>query len=204
MAEITVKNLNKNSCENFLGTLDTFFKSIIMNLQVLSHLGGEDLEKIISQRTGKHLIGFNADVERQSEQEIGDILRHTQPADLLKYGFIPEFVGRIPVVTTLEKLDETSLVKILKEPKNALLRQYQKLFEFDHVKLHFKDEALRAIAEEASKLDMGARGLRSVLENIMLDLMFDIPSQSTIRECIVSEDVIFHKADPILLYEKAS
>ncbi len=162
------------------------------------------LDKIISQRIGKHLIGFNADIERQDEQEIGEILRHTQPADLLKYGFIPEFIGRIPVVATLDKLDETSLVKILKEPKNALLRQYQKLFEFDHVKLHFKDEALRAIAEEASKLDMGARGLRSVLENIMLDLMFDIPSQSTIRECIVSEDVIFHKADPILLYEKAS
>ncbi|PIE34073.1 ATP-dependent Clp protease ATP-binding subunit ClpX [candidate division KSB3 bacterium] len=162
------------------------------------------LEKIISQRTGKHVIGFHADVERQSEQEIGEILRHVQPVDLLKYGFIPEFIGRIPVVATLNKLDETSLVKILKEPKNALLRQYQKLFEFDHVKLHFKDEALRAIAEEASKLDMGARGLRSVLENIMLDIMFDIPSQTTIRECIVSEDVIANKADPILLYEKAS
>lgn len=162
------------------------------------------LEKIISQRIGKHLIGFNAEVESKNEMEIGEILRHAQPADLLKHGFIPEFIGRIPVVATLDKLDEKSLMKILKEPKNALLRQYQKLFEFDHVKLHFKDEALRAIAQEALKLDMGARGLRSVLEDIMLDLMFEIPSQSTIRECIVSEDVILQKSEPILLYEKAS
>lgn len=162
------------------------------------------LEKIISQRIGKHLIGFNAEVESKNEMEIGEILRQVQPADLLKHGFIPEFIGRIPVVATLDKLAEESLMRILKEPKNALLRQYQKLFEFDHVKLHFKDEALRAIAQEALKLDMGARGLRSVLEDIMLDLMFEIPSQSTIRECIVSEDVILQKSEPILLYEKAS
>ena len=129
---------------------------------------------------------------------------HIQPTDLLKYGFIPEFVGRIPVVATLGELDEASLVKILKEPKNALLRQYQKLCEFDQVKLYFKDEALEAIAEEALKLKMGARGLRSVMESIMLELMFEIPSQSTIRECIISEDVILNRADPILLYEKAS
>jgi len=162
------------------------------------------LEKVISQRIGKHLIGFNAEVESQNEMNIGEILRHVQPGDLLKYGFIPEFIGRIPVVATLDKLDETSLIKILKEPKNALLRQYQKLFEFDHVKLHFKDEALKAIAQKAATMDMGARGLRSVLEEIMLDLMFEIPSQTTIRECIVSEDVIAHNAEPILLYEKAS
>jgi ATP-dependent Clp protease ATP-binding subunit ClpX len=162
------------------------------------------LDKIISQRIGKNVIGFNTEVQRTNEQTIGEILRHLQPTDLLKYGFIPEFVGRVPVMATLNELDEASLVKILKEPKNALLRQYQKLFEFDHVKLYFKDEALEAIAEEALKLKMGARGLRSVMETIMLDLMFEIPSQSTIKECIVSEDVILHGAEPILLYEKAS
>lgn len=162
------------------------------------------LEKIISQRIGKHLIGFNAAVHGTHDQKTGEVLRQVQPADLLKYGFIPEFVGRLPIVATLEELDETALVKILKEPKNALIRQYQKLFEFDHVKLHFKDEALEAIAEEAVGLEMGARGLRSILEHIMMDLMFEIPSQPSIRECIVSEDVILQGADPILLYEKAS
>jgi ATP-dependent Clp protease ATP-binding subunit ClpX len=162
------------------------------------------IEKMISQRTGTHFIGFNSEVESKKEQKLGEILRQVQPADLLKYGFIPEFVGRIPVIATLNELDEASLVKILQEPKNALVRQYQKLFDFDHVKLYFKDDALKAIAKKAIELEMGARGLRSILEKIMLELMFDVPSQSTIRECIVSEDVILHNADPILLYEKAS
>ena len=162
------------------------------------------LENIISQRIGKHLIGFNSAIEKKNEQRIGEILRQLQPADLLKYGFIPEFVGRIPVVATLNELDEKALTRILKEPKNALIRQYQKLFDFDYVRLYFKDDALRAIAQKALELDMGARGLRSILEQFMLDLMFEIPSQSTIRECIVSEDVILHHAEPIMLYEKAS
>lgn len=162
------------------------------------------LEKIIQQRIGKNVIGFNATVKRQGEQKIGDIIKYVQPSDLLKYGFIPEFVGRIPVIATLSELDAASLVRILKEPKNAIVRQYQKLFEFDHVKLHFKDEALEAIAHKALQLEMGARGLRSVMEKIMLALMFEIPSQTTIRECIISEDVVAHNAEPILLYEKAS
>ena len=162
------------------------------------------LEKIISQRIGKHQIGFNSEVESKNEMELGEILCHVEPVDLLKHGFIPEFVGRIPVIATLDKLSEESLVKILKEPKNALLRQYQKLFEFDQVKLHFKEEALQAIARQAMKLEIGARGLRSVMESLMLDLMFEVPSMPTIKECIVSEDVILHDAEPILLYEKAS
>ncbi len=162
------------------------------------------LEKVISQRIGKHMIGFNASMENTSDLELGEIFRQTQPADLLKYGFIPEFIGRLPVIATLDKLDETALIKILKEPKNALLRQYQKLFEFDHVKLHFKDEAVKAIAQKALTLEMGARGLRSILERLMLDLMFEVPSMSTIRECIVSEEMILHDAEPIVLYEKAS
>jgi ATP-dependent Clp protease ATP-binding subunit ClpX len=162
------------------------------------------LDKIISQRLGKHVIGFNSEIEGKREQNIGEILRYIQPGDLLKYGFIPEFIGRIPVVATLNELYETSLIKILKEPKNDRIRQYQKLFEFDHVKLHFKDDALKTIAKRALKLDMGARGLRSILEQVMLDLMFEIPSQSTIRECIITEETILHHAEPILLYEKAS
>ncbi len=161
------------------------------------------LDKIITQRTAEKVIGFNND-SRQQEEELGIIFQHVEPGDLLKYGFIPEFIGRIPVVATLNELDELSLVRILKEPKNALVRQYQKLFEFDHVSLHFKDEALEAIAEQAIGLKMGARGLRSVMEKIMLDLMFELPSQSTIRECIISEDVVAQNSEPILLYEKAS
>jgi ATP-dependent Clp protease ATP-binding subunit ClpX len=162
------------------------------------------LEKVISQRIGKNVIGFNAEVQKRQEQQVGDILRHVEPVDLLKYGFIPEFIGRLPVVATLNELDELSLVRILKEPKNALIKQYQKLFEFDHVKLHFKDEALEAIAHKALDLKVGARGLRSVMERLMLDLMFEIPSQSTIRECIISEDMIMENAEPIFVYEKAS
>lgn len=162
------------------------------------------MDKVISQRIGKHAIGFNAEQQAHGEQKVSDILRYVRPVDLLKYGFIPEFIGRIPVIATLNELDQTALVKILKEPKNALLRQYQKLFEFEHVKLHFKDDALEAIAQKAIELEMGARGLRSVMESMMLDLMFEIPSQVTIRECIISEDMVTHKAEPILLYEKAS
>ncbi|MCP4404318.1 MAG: ATP-dependent Clp protease ATP-binding subunit ClpX [bacterium] len=162
------------------------------------------LEDIISQRIGEHGMGFNAKIKSKQGTDLLETLRKVEPADLLKHGFIPEFIGRIPVIVTLDELNEESLVKILKEPKNALLRQYQKLFEFDQVKLHFKDEALQAIAKKAMKLEIGARGLRSVLESIMLDLMFEVPSMPTIRECIVSEDVILHDAEPILLYEKAS
>lgn len=162
------------------------------------------LERVISQRTGKNVIGFNTEAQKREKPNVGEILRLVQPADLLKYGFIPEFIGRFPVLATLNELDQISLVKILKDPKNALVRQYQKLFEFDHVKLYFKDEALEVIAEKAVKLNIGARGLRSVMENLMLELMFEIPSQSLIRECIISEDVILNNADPILFYEKAS
>jgi ATP-dependent Clp protease ATP-binding subunit ClpX len=160
------------------------------------------LERIISQRIGKNIIGFNTEVHRSEEHKIGEILRQVQPADLLKYGFIPEFVGRIPVVATLDELDEHSLIRILKDPKNALVKQYQKLFEFDHVKLHFKEEALEAIAHRALELNIGARGLRSVLEKLMLNLMFEIPSQTSIRECVVSEEMVMQNAEPIFVYEK--
>ncbi len=160
------------------------------------------LEKIVSQRIGKHLIGFNSPIERRQERSIGELLREIQPADLLKYGFIPEFVGRIPVIATLDELDEAALIKILKEPKNALIRQYQKLFDFDHVKLYFKDDALCAIARKSIGFGDGSARIAVDPEKIMLELMFEIPSLSTIRECIVSEEVILHDAEPILFTKK--
>jgi ATP-dependent Clp protease ATP-binding subunit ClpX len=124
--------------------------------------------------------------------------------DLLKYGLIPEFVGRMPVIATLHELDEKALVRILTEPKNALVKQYQKFFEFEKVKLRFLPDALHAIAEETMKRETGARGLRAVMEEVMLDVMYDLPSQPHIKECIITKESIHRKEKPILLYEKAS
>ncbi len=160
------------------------------------------IEKIIERRIGKSSIGFTAEIQKKNERTMGDILKHIQPIDLLKYGLIPEFVGRLPIVATLEDLDEEALIRVLKEPKNSLVKQYQKLFEFEKVKLKFTDGALAAIAREALKRETGARGLRAIMEDIMLDLMYELPSQQTIKECIISEDVIFKKEKPLLLYEK--
>jgi ATP-dependent Clp protease ATP-binding subunit ClpX len=127
-----------------------------------------------------------------------------QPEDLLKFGLIPEFVGRLPVIATLDELDENALVRILKEPKNALTRQYQKLFEMEAVHLRFTDGALVAIAKEALKRKSGARGLRAIMENIMLDVMYDIPSQANIKEVLISEEVVTNQEQPIILYQKAA
>jgi len=160
----------------------------------------EGVDKIIQNRTGKKTIGFGAEIVRQ-EQEIGEILSQIMPADLLKYGLIPEFVGRVPVIVTLEALDEEALVKILTEPKNALAKQYQKLFEIDGVTLEFKDEALHAVAKEAVRRKTGARGLRAILEETMLNVMYDIPSRSDITKCVITKDVIEKKEEPILVTE---
>jgi ATP-dependent Clp protease ATP-binding subunit ClpX len=160
----------------------------------------EGVDKIIQNRTGKKTIGFGAEIVRQ-EQEIGEILSQIMPADLLKYGLIPEFVGRVPVIVTLEALDEDALVKILTEPKNALAKQYQKLFEIDGVTLEFKDEALHAVAKEAVRRKTGARGLRAILEETMLNVMYDIPSRSDITKCVITKDVIDKKEEPILVTE---
>ncbi len=160
------------------------------------------LERIIEQRLGSKSLGFGAEIKSRSERRLGEILSEVQPEDLLKFGFIPEFVGRLPVIATLNDLDEAALVAILKEPKNSLIKQYQKLFEFEKVKLRFTDGALLAIAREALKRKAGARGLRAILESIMLDIMYEIPSQSNIRECIINEDTIVKKEKPIVLYEK--
>ena len=133
---------------------------------------------------------------------VGETISLVQPEDLIKFGLIPEFIGRLPVVATLDELDEEALVKILVEPKNALIRQYQKLFGFEGVSLRFTNGALVAIAKEALKRKSGARGLRAILENTLLDLMYEIPSQSNIRECVISEEVILNKEKPIIIYER--
>ena len=133
---------------------------------------------------------------------VGETISLVQPEDLIKFGLIPEFIGRLPVVATLDELDEDALVKILVEPKNALIKQYQKLFGFEGVSLRFTNGALVAIAKEALKRKSGARGLRAILENTLLDLMYEIPSQSNIRECVISEEVILNKEKPIIIYER--
>ena len=125
-----------------------------------------------------------------------------QPEDLIKFGLIPEFLGRLPVIATLDELNEEALIRILKEPKNALLKQFQKLFEMEGVNLRLTDSALSAIAKEAMKRKSGARGLRAILEACMLDIMYELPSAENVKECVIGEDVVMHKEDPILLYEQ--
>jgi ATP-dependent Clp protease ATP-binding subunit ClpX len=161
------------------------------------------LETVIGQRVGAKTMGFGADHVQQKEEKIGEVLGKVEPGDLLKYGLIPEFIGRLPIVTTLEELDESALVRILSEPKNALVKQYQKLFDMEGVDLRFSDGALVAVAVEALKRKTGARGLRSILENAMLDVMYDIPSQDRVREVMINEDVVFKGTQPIVIYEHA-
>ncbi|MDA8077797.1 MAG: ATP-dependent Clp protease ATP-binding subunit ClpX [Nitrospiraceae bacterium] len=160
------------------------------------------LDGIIEQRTGKKAMGFGTNVVSRTEKKIGDVLRQVEPGDLIKYGLIPEFVGRLPVVTTLEELDDAALVKILVEPKNALIKQFQKLLSFDNVRLKFTESALVAIARKAVQRKSGARGLRAILEEIMLDVMYEIPSQKGIKECLITEETVTKKEKPILIYEK--
>ncbi len=160
------------------------------------------LDAMIEQRSGKNAVGFGSKVVSKIERKIGDVLSMTEPEDLIKYGLIPEFVGRLPVFTSLEELDEPSLVRILVEPKNALVKQYQKLLSFDNVRLKFTDSALSAIARKAVQRKSGARGLRAILEEIMLEVMYEIPSQKGIKECLITEDTVVKKEKPILIYEK--
>jgi ATP-dependent Clp protease ATP-binding subunit ClpX len=161
------------------------------------------LETVIGQRVGAKTMGFGSEPVQKSEEKIGEILCRVEPGDLLKYGLIPEFIGRLPIVATLDELDEDALVRILCEPKNALVKQYQKLFDMENVNLKFTDGALVAVAKEALKRKTGARGLRSILENAMLDVMYDIPSQDRVREVVLNEDVVFKGAQPIVIYECA-
>jgi len=160
------------------------------------------LEKIIEERIGRAVMGFGSEVKSRQEKNIGKTLAMVQPEDLIKYGFIPEFVGRLPVIGVLDELDESALIRILTEPRNALIRQYQRLFSFDNVKLRFDPSALSSIAKEATKRKTGARGLRAILEEVMLDVMYEIPSQSEVKECVITQDVISKKERPVLIYKR--
>jgi len=159
------------------------------------------LDQIIKRRLGSKMMGFGAKIVEEKKQNIGEILKHVQPEDLIKFGLIPEFLGRLPVVATLDELNEASLIRILKEPKNALIKQFQKLFEIEGVNLRFTDSAYAAIAREAVKRKSGARGLRAILESCMIDIMYELPSIENVKECVIGEDVILNGEDPILLYE---
>ena len=160
------------------------------------------IEDIISKRTGKKLMGFGADVQSQEKKDIGEILKGILPEDLLKFGLIPEFVGRMPVIVTLHQLDEAALIDILTQPKNALTRQYKYLFELDGVELTFDQDALVAVAHKAIERKTGARGLRAILEDVMLEIMFDIPSRNDIKSCEITKDVIEKKAAPKFQYRE--
>src|SRR5438876_1062726 len=162
------------------------------------------LEDIIRKRTGRKRLGFGGQIEERDGRRPTELLHDVQPEDLLKFGLIPEFIGRLPVIATLDELDESALMRILKEPKNALTKQYSKLFEMETVHLKFTEEALRAIAREAMKRKSGARGLRAIMENIMLDIMYDMPSQPNIKEVVISEDVVDKTEPPIVVYTKAA
>lgn len=162
----------------------------------------EGLDKLIERRTEKSSIGFGATVHEKDEKTTGELLSKLEAADLLKFGLIPEFVGRLPVVATLDDLDENALVKILTEPKNALVKQYQSLFKMENVALTFTPEACHAIARKALERKTGARGLRSIMENLLLDLMFDLSSIQNLKEVVVNEEFVNGQADPLLVYEE--
>lgn len=168
---------------------------------VLFILGGafDGIEKIIQKRGGEKTLGFGAKIESKKEMDLGKIYAQVLPEDLLKFGIIPEFIGRIPVIATLDLLDEEALMQILKEPKNALVKQYQKLFELDNVELEFKEEALRAIAKKAIERNTGARGLRSIVESTMMECMYEVPSREDIKKVIVTKDAVEGKDQPILI-----
>ncbi|MEO1168532.1 MAG: ATP-dependent Clp protease ATP-binding subunit ClpX [Pseudomonadota bacterium] len=161
------------------------------------------LEKVISDRMQGKSMGFGAHVEAPDERRVGEVLRHVEPEDLLKYGLIPEFVGRLPVIATLDDLDEDALVQILSEPKNALVKQYKKLFDMEEVNLEFTDDALVAIAKKAIERKTGARGLRSILEGILLDSMFDLPTLEDVSEVVIDKDVVEGRKDPVRVFAKA-
>jgi ATP-dependent Clp protease ATP-binding subunit ClpX len=160
------------------------------------------VEKLVEGRVGKTGIGFGAEIKSREDRRVGDLLALIQPEDLLKYGLIPEFVGRLPVVATLHDLDEPALVRILREPKNAIVKQYQKYFELEKVRLKFTDDAVAAVAREAMKRGTGARGLRAVLEEVMLEVMYELPSLPGLKECIITREVTLNKDRPILISEQ--
>lgn len=195
MASVPPKGGRKHPQQEFL-QVDT--------TNILFICGGAfvGLEDIIRKRIGRKRMGFGGQLE--DGRRPTELLHDVQPEDLLKFGLIPEFIGRLPVIATLDELDESALVRILKEPKNALTKQYSKLFEMESVHLKFHEDALRAIAREAMKRKSGARGLRAIMENIMLEIMYDMPSQPNIKEVVISEDVVEKNEPPIVVYTKAA
>jgi len=160
------------------------------------------LEKVIERRITKKTMGFGAKIVGKKDKNIGELLEQLKPEDLIKFGLIPEFLGRLPIITSIGELNEKSLVKILTEPRNALVKQYQELMNIEGVELQFTDEALVAMAKEAVQRKSGARGLRAIMEETMLDIMYEIPSKEDVRECVVGEEVVLKNEDPILLYEQ--
>jgi ATP-dependent Clp protease ATP-binding subunit ClpX len=162
------------------------------------------LDSVIKRRSGTKSIGLTAEIVSDTKREIGEILATVQPEDLLKFGLIPELVGRLPVIATMVELVEADLVRILKEPRNALTKQYQKLFAFENIQLRFTEGALTAVAKKALERKSGARGLRSVLEEAMLDVMYDLPSKQDVQECVISEQVITNGDYPVILYQKST
>jgi len=162
----------------------------------------DGLEKIVEARLDKKSIGFNAEIASKNEKEIGELLLAVTPQDLVKFGLIPEFVGRVPINVALEGLDTAALVRILKEPKSALMKQYQKLFEFDDVKLHFEPAAIELIAKEAMERKTGARGLRSIMESVMMDLMYRIPSDDTIESCTITKGAVEGTSEPLIVHRE--
>jgi ATP-dependent Clp protease ATP-binding subunit ClpX len=157
------------------------------------------LEKLIESRVGSKGVGFGADVRKMEDKDLGTILQHVLPEDLLKFGLIPEFVGRLPVITHVHNLDEKALVKILTEPKNALIRQYQRFFDFDGVELEFSDDALVAVSEQSMLRGTGARGLRAILEEVLLNVMYDLPSRQDVGKCVITREVVLEKVNPTLV-----
>ena len=161
------------------------------------------LDKDINRRVGKKGLGFRADIKSMRDRDIGSTLELVEPGDFIQYGLIPEFVGRLPVMGTLHELDKSALIQILTKPRNAITRQYQKLLEYENVKLHFTEDALTAIAELTLERKLGARGLRMIIEELMLDIMYNLPGQKKIRECMITRDVVLAKDKPTALFEKA-
>jgi len=160
------------------------------------------LEQVVQRRLGSKVMGFGAKIIKQEEKNIGEILKMVRPEDLIKYGLIPEFLGRLPVIATLGELNASALIRILQEPKNALIKQFKKLMEIEGVNLRLTDSALTAIAEEAMKRKSGARGLRAIMEKCMIDVMYEIPSMENVKECVIGEDTVLNQEDPILLFEQ--
>lgn len=162
----------------------------------------DGLEKIIENRLNRNSIGFDAEITNKSSRDIGEVLKEVTPQDLMKFGLIPEFVGRVPITVSLQGLDEDALVRILKEPKSALIKQYQKLFDFDDVELTFEEDAIRTIARQALERKTGARGLRSIMEKAMMDVMYRIPSDDTIEECVITKGAIEGTSEPLLIHRE--